>query len=178
MSPTKRCEQCGRVFTIEFFRLSGDASMHASRRHMSVCMGCEQTARDKTKREMKRFPAKVDATTRRHSQKLGIPVIDLVLRYGWDAKRMAHEAEYAYGNGCSYCGEPYGSIGHGLSDLTLDIVDPTKEPYYVVNTRWCCKTCNTSKARSDPATWAAKLAAWNEWRKTPMLKPMQVAFEW
>ena len=78
---------------------------------------------------------------RRHAQRLEISKTDLISVYGWDLKRIAHDAEYQYGNGCNYCGHPYRDMGHGYADITLDVVDRGRPPYYRTNTRWCCQTC-------------------------------------
>jgi hypothetical protein len=54
-------------------------------------------------------------------------------------------------------------MSHGLSDITLDICDPTIEPYYMTNTKWVCQTCNREKARTPPDKWGAKLVYWKQW---------------
>jgi hypothetical protein len=56
-------------------------------------------------------------------------------------------------------------MGHGLADLTLDIIDPTKDPYYSTNVKWVCATCNKEKQRTPPEHWGAKLVAWQMWRE-------------
>jgi len=87
--------------------------------------------------------------------------------YGWVFDRMLHEAQHVYANGCQYCGEPFAAMGHGLTDLTLDIFDPVLPPYYPANIRWVCATCNREKSRTPPNQWAAKLACWAKWEHQP-----------
>src|SRR5262249_56891015 len=90
----------------------------------------------------------------------------LVGRYGWTPDQMAHDAEFQYGNGCSYCHHPYAAMGHGVADITLDIFDPRLPPDYAANTRWCCMTCQRRKGILPPDRWAAKQRVYREWETT------------
>jgi hypothetical protein len=56
-------------------------------------------------------------------------------------------------------------MGHGLADITLDVIDPAAAPYYGTNTKWACQTCNREKGTTPPALWGAKLNAWRQWEK-------------
>ena len=69
---------------------------------------------------------------------------------------------------------PYDKMGHGMSDITLDIVRPTHPPYYHDNVRWCCQTCNSEKGKLPSELWARRLIAWKEyaaWIKAIENKP-------
>lgn len=134
-----------------------------------LCKGCEQTESDDRKRR-NRWRAKARSATTSHARRLSgrwdiTSAADLVARYGWGADRMAHEAEHAYANGCGYCAASYADMGHGLADITLDIVDPDAPPYYPGNVRWCCATCNRKKHQRPPHLWAAELAVWQRWQR-------------
>lgn len=121
----------------------------------AICRPCEQMARDQKKR-VNRWATKARDVIRRHSIRLGDKWADiktpndLVCVYGWDPERLAHDAEFQYNNGCSYCGHAYGEMGHGLADITLDVQDPDSRPYYRTNTKWCCQTCNRKKGILSP----------------------------
>lgn len=130
----------------------------------SVCKGCEQTARDAVKLR-DRWRPKVGDCIRRHARRLDLEPDVLRHEYGWDITRMAHDAEHTYENWCPYCAQPFALMDHGLADITLDIFDPSQPPYYGVNTRWICATCNREKGRTSPSEWAALLAAWERWRR-------------
>ena len=91
---------------------------------------------------------------------------DLAKRFGWNLQAMAHDIQHAFKNGCPYCRQPFVEMANGLADVTLDIIDPSKPPYYATNTRWCCLTCNRAKSKTDPSRWAKKLLWWDEWRRT------------
>jgi hypothetical protein len=56
-------------------------------------------------------------------------------------------------------------MGHGLDDITLDIVDREREPYYRTNVKWCCGTCNSEKATMAPELWARRLDFWPQWQR-------------
>jgi hypothetical protein len=102
---------------------------------------------------------------RRHAVRFGIPKDDLVARYGWEPKRLAHDAEFQYGNGCNYCGHQYKAMGHGLADITLDVVDRDKPPYYRTNTRWCCQTCNRKKGAMAPEDFELDRQVYETWKQ-------------
>jgi hypothetical protein len=88
-------------------------------------------------------------------------------RFGWDIFRMRDDFEREYSGSCWYCGTAYRTMGHGLADLTLDIVNPTKEPYYRTNTRLCCRTCNREKSNRPSELWERFRQEWvrdREWQ--------------
>ena len=166
----KRCTRCGGTFDAEaFFRRNRTLVANAYATTRPVCIGCEQTSRDDRKLE-DRWRQKARDTLNRHADRfiergLASSRPDFAERFGWDIDRMAHEAEHAYGNGCTYCGHGYLSMGHGFADITLDIVDREAPPYYATNTTWCCSTCNRDKGRTPIHLWGAKLVAWSKWRQ-------------
>ena len=125
----------------------------------SVCRPCHQTRRDKLKL-VNRWAAKARDTIRRHAIRLGVPKEELITRYGWDPHRLAHDAEFQYNNGCNYCGGQYQDMGHGLSDISLDIVDPSAAPYYRTNSKWCCQTCNRKKSNRGPDWFEGDRQVW------------------
>jgi hypothetical protein len=131
-----------------------------------MCIGCEQEKRDAEKRK-DRWPTKISDMIRRHAERLKISVKVLREDFGWEFDRMLHEAQHAYSNGCAYCGKPFKLMGHGLYDLTLDIMDPHSPPHYATNVRWACPTCNREKGRTPPSEWGAKLACWAKWLRRP-----------
>lgn len=137
-----------------------DAS--SPRRRAHPCRPCEQTARD-ARKIANRWVVKARDVIRRHALRLGIPKTDLIERYGWDQAQLAHDAEYQYGNGCNYCGHRYGEMGHGLGDITLDIVDRSKPPYYRTNTKWCCQTCNRKKGAMTPEGFELDRQVYEQW---------------
>ena len=99
---------------------------------------------------MDRWQVKARDCIRRHALRLQVDKSLLVGAYGWDPARLAHDAEFQYNNGCSYCGHQYREMGHGMADITLDIVDGTRPAYYRTNTKWCCQTCNRKKGDRGP----------------------------
>ena len=173
MSAGRHCHRCGTVYQSQDlveYAFRQDASCRTGRGggRKQICRGCEQDGRDNRKRD-NRWTAKARDTIRRHATRLNIDKAELIGRYGWDPKRLAHEAEYQYGNGCSYCFEPYLSMGHGLSDITLDIQDPAKPPSYRLNTKWCCQTCNRKKGRMTPEEFELDRQMWAARREAQRL---------
>lgn len=172
--PLKQCSECGGWFEADaFFRSRG---LYASSPLRAICIGCEQTKRDAKKSDDGgRWIVKIRDTIRRHAARLKLSVETLEQQYGWNFDRMLHEAKHAYANGCQYCGEPFREMGHGLADLTLDIMDPTRPPYYTTNVAWSCMTCNREKCQKSAAIWGAKRAAWETWKRRRRL-PIQRTF--
>lgn len=92
--------------------------------------------------------------------------------YGWDPARIAHDAKHRYGNGCDYCGQAYAGMGHGLSDITLDVMYRDQPPYYRTNTKWCCQTCNRRKGARTPEQFELERQMWELWNAEPVGHPM------
>jgi hypothetical protein len=170
----KECARCGGVFDAEaFFRQNNKASAFAfSGTTKTVCIGCEQTARDAEKAR-DRWPAKVRDTIRRHARQLGYSIDTLANEFGWQFDRLLHDVQHAYRNGCPYCRESFAGMGHGFADITLDICDPTTAPLYISNTKWVCATCNREKGRTPVELWARKLVAWDDWERQHKYGPRQ-----
>jgi hypothetical protein len=63
---------------------------------------------------------------------------------------------------------------HGLADVTIDVIDPAKEPFYSTNTRPCCMTCNRAKHDMSPEDWAKRLLGWRLWRARQDVAPAQM----
>jgi hypothetical protein len=167
---TKRCDRCGGEYDVRFFRRAHAPYEYGASGTHPVCMGCEQTQRDSRKQQSNgRWAVKIRDTIRRHAARLNLTVTQLQQEFGWTVDRMMHEAQHAYANGCSYCGASFAAMGHGLHDLTLDIVNPQDPPYYITNTRWVCQTCNRQKSKTSAKDWSAKRAAWDVWRRLPKL---------
>lgn len=110
---------------------------------------------------------------RRHATRFGIDRDELVTVFGWDPQRLAHDAEHQYTNWCSYCDKPYAGMGHGLSDITIDIQDRARPPYYRTNTKWCCQTCNRRKGVMTPEAFEADRQMWRLWARSASEPPEQ-----
>jgi 5-methylcytosine-specific restriction endonuclease McrA len=167
MGAMKRCQECGGLYDAEeFFRRHHGTYAHVPCGTRAICLACEQTARDDRK-QTNRWPDKVRGTIRRHARKLGIAAQTLEVKFGWNIQRLVRDAQRAYEHTCAYCDEKFAGMGHGLGDITLDIVNPKEPPFYLTNVRWICMTCNRQKSRTPPATWAAKRAWWEVWKNRP-----------
>lgn len=162
--PLKLCNRCGQMRDAEAFFRSGRGGRHV---HLptkrSVCIGCEVTARTERKQHS-RWIAKARSTRQHHAIRFRITAKDLEVKYGWDTSQMAHDAEHTFKNGCHYCLAPFSSMANGLADLSLDINDRDREPFYVGNTRWACLTCNRQKSTMSPEIWARRLLEWKAWK--------------
>lgn len=171
MDVQKQCADCGESYPEQVFFRRAHAALNASsaRRYHPICIGCEQTARDEMKRQEGRWNLKARDTLRRHTKKfirLGIAtnMAEFVEQFGWNVERIARDFQRAYESRCGYCDRPFGDMGHGLSDITLDIVNPDEPPFYTTNTRLVCQTCNRQKGCTPPHLWAQKLLCWAKWK--------------
>lgn len=86
--------------------------------------------------------------------------------YGWDAEKIAREMEAVYEGPCRICGKPYKTMGHGRHDLTVDLLDPTSEPFYEDNTRFVCGSCNSRKGAKTREQDRQAKAAYQRWLDT------------
>lgn len=186
MSEARRCTRCGTTYPEHLvegafrvgLRVSRDASKLTRRYNRQTCRPCEQTRRDQLKIR-DRWTVKARDVIRRHAARFGIDKNDLVQRYGWETERLAHDAEFQYGNGCNYCGHQYREMGHGLGDITLDVVDRDKPPYYRTNTKWCCQTCNRKKGVMEPEAFEVDrqvFEAWSQHQDRLTRNPQEVGF--
>ncbi len=168
MASLIHCERCGGNYEAVGFRKAHALyASSASGRH-PICIGCEQTERDAEK-IANRLKIKARDTLRRHAAKyiktgLVASQEEFAKKFGWDLDRMIHDIEHIYDNWCG-CGAVFKEMGHGLSDITLDICDPRLPPHYASNTRWICQTCNRAKGRMPIELWGARNAYWIQWRK-------------
>jgi hypothetical protein len=161
MGPFKQCSRCSGQYPQEFF--ARNKWLDASNHRRAICIGCEQTARDKTK-QANRWLVKATSTIRRHAKKyiakgLATSVEDFSKKFNWFKEKIAHSMEHAYGNGCQECGRKFSTMGNGLSDITIDIIDREKRPYWH-NTRFICGTCNREKGITAVEEYGAKQLGW------------------
>src|SRR5580765_4300284 len=141
----KKCSRCGRLADEEaFFRMNQKASVLAFRK--SICIGCELTERNDPTPEARAL-RKATNSLQHHAEQYGLSPSEFGKRYGWKSDRMAHHILHDLENTCFYCEIPYEKMGHGMSDITLDIINPKNPPYYYDNVRWCCQTCNSEKGK-------------------------------
>jgi hypothetical protein len=166
---TKKCSRCGGTWDEEaFFRKDSSTNRRSAgalaEQFRSVCIGCELSERnDPTPEERARRKAQNSIAT--HAEKYAMKPLEFAKRYGWDLERMIYDIMHGHENTCPYCWERYDVMGHGLTDITLDIVDPKLEPYYRTNVRWCCATCNREKASMAPELWDRRLIVWPQYMK-------------
>ncbi len=166
------CKECGttyegdevEAFFVHHIRPNGHVYIHGR------CRGCEQDESDKRKRA-RRSLKKAETAIRTHCHRYNarngtsLEPKEFALKFGWDKYRMAHEIEHVHANGCPVCGDSFAEMGHGLRDVTIDIIDPTSPPVYGVNTRWICHTCNIEKQCTPMHLLTAKKQAWRKWRR-------------
>jgi hypothetical protein len=158
----KPCSRCGYDADISaFYRVNQKASILALRK--TVCIGCELSARNDPTPEARAL-RKARNSIQHHAEKFSMRAPDFAKQFGWDPERMAHDFLHANENTCVYCWFPYADMGHGLDDLTIDILDRNKEPRYRTNVRICCRTCNMEKATLPTEIWDRRLIEWASWR--------------
>jgi hypothetical protein len=163
----KKCSRCGYEGDEEAFFRGNKEVRRSGQVYLTtraICIGCELSARNDPTPEARAL-RKARNSLAHHADKYEMPPKDFARRYGWDAERMAHDLTHALENTCVYCWEPYGAMAHGLDDITLDVIDPTKEPYYHTNVQWCCRTCNQEKSTLAPEIWARRLIEWRRWQE-------------
>lgn len=86
--------------------------------------------------------------------------------YGWAPGLIAGEMQAAYEGPCRSCGGYFKEMGHGRGDLTVDIIDPSQEPFYQYNTRLVCRSCNGRKGARMPHKEARLRQAYERWQAT------------
>jgi len=144
----KTCKKCGFTADEKWFTNKP--------RKSAICPMCQQETRDKHKSE-NRATTKARRIIYSHAKKFSIKPIELIKKFGWDIKRIVHDINRAYENSCPYCYQLYKQMGNGLRDITLDIVNPNKPPYYSTNTKLCCSTCNSIKGQRGVDTFGLHL---------------------
>lgn len=172
----RTCKRCGTTYYGDevqaCFRSSTKSDKYTCLK--TSCQPCELTVRTQAK-EVSRFLIKARGTIKHHATKWAkaddpaqrwvASVAELIDRFLWDDIRIAHDMEHAWQNGCADCGMQFQDMPGGLHDLTLDIIDRDKPPYYGTNTRYVCTTCNRKKSRTPPHLWGAMKAGWARWNK-------------
>lgn len=88
-----------------------------------------------------------------HAERLGIKATEL-RKMGWDEVQRSREMEAQFAHGfCPSCVDDDGTVHffrdmtNGLSELTIDIIDPKQLPVWPGNVQWLCLTCNRRKQR-------------------------------
>jgi len=169
------CNGCKELYDEDFFaKCTDNRSAQRCAYRRARCMGCEQEARDEEKQE-DRFLVKARNALYSHARRLierGVIQYkqELIDKYGWNIKWMAHQMEHAFGNCCDGCRRAYASFPNGLSALTLDIIDPKEPPYYCSNVWIRCETCNKTKGDRSATAWARRRANWEKWEKSAALR--------
>lgn len=171
---TKRCESCGGEYLLAFFRRSRNSNRsrtltRTTRLYRDRCIGCETKSKSEDKRN-RHLRSKAKGARRRHAAKLKeLGTIrsedDLEELYGWSLERMVDNINHVIKEGCPYCLQLLNVAEEGLGIITLDILNPTDEPHYSTNVRWCCARCNSVKQRISPAVWGARLSMWSLWHR-------------
>lgn len=166
MRTLKTCTKCRQRYDESgfFYHVRRRSTQYAHCETHNICKACEQDARDRQK-DLDPWAVKARTTRDRHARSLKIPVRMLTQQYGWTLDRMARDAQNAYENPCPYCEKPIKEMKNGRADLTLDVIRRGTDPFYCVNTKWCCATCNREKARKSAEDWAAYLASWQIWKE-------------
>jgi hypothetical protein len=159
------CEECRGWYPSPFFRLV--VSRVKQQYYSKRCKRCEQEKKDEQNRQS-RFPRKAYATMYHHAKKYiekgwAASVADFRKRYGWNVKQIAHDMEHDWTNGCPICHELFKEMGHGLSDLSLDIINPDDRPYYETNVRFICTTCNKLKQQYPPELFGLIIQCHKMW---------------
>lgn len=162
---TRTCSKCKFTYWGEdavriAFRQRPGTSLSWYRLH-TMCNLCRQDKRTSEKRADRWIP-KARRTRKAHAKKLGYTVEEMETRFGWILPVMAHNAEYAYANGCPECHESFLGMGHGTRDIELDIQRRGDLPYYGDNTKWMCATCNRSKGALSLEDWALKKSLYRQ----------------
>jgi hypothetical protein len=139
------CIRCRTVYPPHLVEWAFRADQLGRKR---LCCMCDRVSRQNRRN---RYVVKAHNVIRRHAERLKIGKEELLTVYGWDPQILAEDAEHEYAGRCRYCREPY----IGLADITLDIQDRRRKPYYCTNTRWCCQGCNRDKGVMTPEEFEA-----------------------
>lgn len=125
----------------------------------TACNLCIITAHTQAK-ERDRYLVKAQNTRQKHAKKFGVSVATLRDDLGWIDIEMSEDMKAAHIIPCPECGHAYRS----LDDLTLDISDPERSPFYPSNASWMCRTCNTVKSRTPRHLWDARKRYERKWQ--------------
>jgi hypothetical protein len=157
------CIRCGFWADPEHFSKKGRGNVYIAHERRAVCIGCEQEDRDEAKQGNPWF-AKARSTLNHHAKRFKLSATDFCQQYGWTVPRLAHMLEHAFDNTCPYCWMAYKEMRNQLADITIDIIDPAREPWLRTNVQPCCRTCNTAKSNMAPERWERRLRFWRERR--------------
>lgn len=144
MTEKIECKRCHFRGDAEWFIRYGPKGVYYVK-HRGICPMCLQEGKDRRKHQ-DRAIEKARRMLYSHAKKYGIMPAQFARKFGWNITQMAHDINHNFENWCPYCAHPYKDMGHGLSDLTLDIINPNEPPYYT-NVRFCCSTCNSIKGQ-------------------------------
>jgi hypothetical protein len=166
MNPIERrtCKRCGTTAVGRDEIEAAFAVSHKFRQHTdgkyreTVCNVCRIEMRT-SKKERDRFVVKAENTTSKHAKKFGLAVSILRSELGWN--RLAADMRSAYQQCCPECNHPYQS----LDDLTIDISNPERDPFYPENASLMCRTCNTSKAKTPRHLYDARKRFDRKWQQ-------------
>lgn len=164
----RQCKECKQWLPERFFPANQKTGLvYKSGWRQRTCMGCRDKIADARKAQ-NRFIKKAKNAIYNHGQKaieagLARNLDEFRALYGWDVQQMAHDMAHAYENGCPICHGSYKEMGHGLRDLTIDIINPIRPPHYGINTQYICSTDNTRKQRTDPADYGEVMLGWRLW---------------
>jgi hypothetical protein len=156
--------ECGEYYPASAFR-KNHVEAHACASRKRTCKRCEQTKRDKLKRA-NRWKVKAATTIRNHARKYGMSRQEFEETYGWNPDRLARDLENTYEHGLcpGECGDPFKDMGHGLADITVDIIDRRIAPVYPSNVRLICSTDNRSKGQTPPEEMGERIIINQKWK--------------
>jgi len=170
----RQCKKCGGIYDLEFFevnhRRDNEGNILPSPRIRNNCRGGRQTDKD-TKKARNRFTVKAMTAIRNHAKKYKVDIKTFKRLYGWDVNKLANLMKHAFESTCNECDKPFSEMDHGLGALTVDIIDPQQEPYFPINVRYICKTCNREKWKHGIEIWGIIQKNYRKWRLIRDKKP-------
>jgi len=164
----KKCRKCRLDWPLKDFRSQDDRRAGRRARDRAICRRCEITARNDVDPLIRKARDTVRRHAKRYAEKIGekLTTSEFAKRFGWDVEYIRHKFEHAWDNTCRYCRQSYKSMPDGIAAMTLDILDPAKEPY-LTNVEVACRTCNTAKGDRDAADFGEWLKGWERWSERP-----------
>lgn len=116
-----------------------------------------------TSRHKTIYHQKATDTRVKHARMLGMKSSLLRTYYKWDTDSMAIDIMKC--KKCPFCQKLY----RELRDITLDIKNPTNEPFYRENTQWICGICNSKKRCSNQDQYKHQLTNFNNQTLVPYI---------
>lgn len=174
----KKCRKCRLEWPLKDFALNRrhglDSSNPSHRR--ATCKRCEITERNNVDPLSRKARDTLRRHAKRYSEKHGIPMnsAEFAEKFGWTVKRLEHMFRHAWENTCRYCQDPYKEMPRGYSEMTLDILNPSQDPY-LANTDVCCYDCNRKKGTMDAAEFGEWQQGWK--RREKELRSQPIRFE-